>query len=532
MSNKGPEHNQTRLPLINKLIKLGWEKEQIQYQPEWLVPKSPSEASKRESGKKYNGFPVDVAIFNSSDTAGGWEDIKIIFETKQPERTDGISQLEIYMSLEPRALVGYWTNGTEIAALFRKPDGKFKLVKDATLPSPHDNLVAPTEQPLKWKDLEEIDVKRLKNKFQRLLEHVVSNDTKSTRRDDQLNQLCNLLLIKLESDKKAKIRQQEPVLFQVWKDEDETFKKVSEFFDNLKLTHNDLFTSLVDQKINLDKQTVQLVCFELSKIKLLDTSLEALSTAFQVFRTASLKSEDGQYFTPYTVLKSVVQLMDIDYDDKIIDPACGSGGFLLECFSQFKDKYPEMESGEAKAWAQKHLYGVDKDEINVKLTKAMMMILGDGSTHTYIGDSLKENLWPQKWPYLVSALRDESFTCIVTNPPFGRNLKMTGKDAKNAKLTIGQKPISDKDGNITFDAKKYENRELGLVFLERCYKLLVKGGRLGIILPETYFFSKSYDWLQVWLDDKFILRGMVNIPMEAFQGFCRAKTNFYVFEKV
>lgn len=531
MALKGPEHTKTRLPLIDNLVKLGWKETQIQYDPEWRVPKSPSEASKREVHKSFNGFPVDVAIFDSPENYGDWEHLSIIIETKEPNRNDGISQLEIYMSLEPRVLVGYWTNGNDTAALFRTPEGKFKTVLNAKLPKPSDNLILPSVIPITWNDLESLDGRKLKRKFERLLDHVVANDTKSTRRDDQLNQLCNLLLVKLESDKKAKVKPNDPVDFQVWKDEDQTFKRISDAFSNMKLTNSDMFSSLVDQKINLDKWTVQMICFELANVKLLDTSIDVLATAFQTFRTASLKSEEGQYFTPFQVIKSAVKLMEIDYDDVIIDPACGSGGFLLECFNQMKLKYPHLNDSEAKAWAQKHLYGVDKDEINIKLTKAMMMILGDGSTHTYLGDSLREHLWPEKWPYLVSCLKENSYTCIITNPPFGKNLKLTKLDAKNSKLSICNKATAAPDGKFIFSASQYEERELGLIFMERCYKLLIKGGRLGIILPETYFFSKSYAWLQTWLEGKFILKGMFNVPMEAFQGYCRAKTNFYVFEK-
>jgi type I restriction enzyme M protein len=60
----------------------------------------------------------------------------------------------------------------------------------------------------------------------------------------------------------------------------------------------------------------------------------------------------------------------------------------------------------------------------------------------------------------------------------------------------------------------------------------VAGGRVAIVLPETYFFSSSYLWLFDWLQGKLTLRGVLNVPMEAFQGFCRAKTNIYIFEKV
>lgn len=68
--------------------------------------------------------------------------------------------------------------------------------------------------------------------------------------------------------------------------------------------------------------------------------------------------------------------------------------------------------------------------------------------------------------------------------------------------------------------------------MELAYRLLKPGGRLGIILPESYFFSNSYSWLFEWLKTRFRPLVVVNVPMEAFQEYARAKTNFYVFEKV
>ena len=121
----------------------------------------------------------------------------------------------------------------------------------------------------------------------------------------------------------------------------------------------------------------------------------------------------------------------------------------------------------------------------------------------------------------VPTLKDESFTCVITNPPFGKDLKLSAKDGRLSGYTITKKGKRD-----------HQELEVGLVFMERCYNLLEPGGRLGIILPETYWFSPTYKWLRDWLEDRFILRGMFNVPMEAFQRFCRAKTNFYVLEKV
>ncbi len=113
---------------------------------------------------------------------------------------------------------------------------------------------------------------------------------------------------------------------------------------------------------------------------------------------------------------------------------------------------------------------------------------------------------------------------MITNPPFGAKLKMSAAECKRSGFTISNAAAGG-------GQNKYAALEIGLVFLERAHDLLVAGGRLGIVLPETYFFSPSYAWLRGWLASRLVIRGVLNIPMEAFQGYCRAKTNFYIFEK-
>jgi type I restriction-modification system DNA methylase subunit len=150
-----------------------------------------------------------------------------------------------------------------------------------------------------------------------------------------------------------------------------------------------------------------------------------------------------------------------------------------------------------------------------------MQIAGDGSAHTVRGDSIRTHLWSRDFPHLLGPFKDGRFTVVVTNPPFGQNLKVSADDGRLAKLELAKR------GGDT-----YTDLEIGLLFLERAYKLLKKGGRLGIVLPETYFFSTNYLFLFDWMKTRFNPVVVANIPMEAFQGFCRAKTNFYVFEKV
>lgn len=193
-----------------------------------------------------------------------------------------------------------------------------------------------------------------------------------------------------------------------------------------------------------------------------------------------------------------------------LDPACGTGGFLSEA--------------DAVRWANARLYGVDLDDINVKLARALMVGMGDGSTHVKLGDSIREARWGSDRHGLSDALAEDSYDVVLTNPPFGKGLVVS--PAAAAGFSVCKHTSAGKA------SPAYAKTEIGIVFVERAYRLLHDGGRLGIVLPETYFFSKSYEWFREWLDERFVLRGVLNIPMEAFQGFCRAKTNFYVFTKI
>ena len=181
-----------------------------------------------------------------------------------------------------------------------------------------------------------------------------------------------------------------------------------------------------------------------------------------------------------------------------------------------------MSAHELSRWAQSHIYGIDKDPIGVKLTKAVMQIAGNGSAHCVRGDSIRKHNWTRDFPHLRHPHFDNGrFSVIVTNPPFRKNLKVAASDCRLAGLEISRRGGS-----------RYTDLEIGLLFLERSYQFLKLGGKLGIVLPETYFFSKAYSFLFDWLHDRFRPLVVANILMEAFQGFCRAKTNFYVFQKV
>jgi type I restriction enzyme M protein len=520
----GPEHQKVRLPTIKKLIEAGWAEGQIRWAPEWRVPKSPHDAAVRESGRRFPSWPVDLALFDDAAYVDDWQHVVALLEFKQPTLEQGVSQLEIYLAREPRAKLGYWTNGTTNVRVYKLPDGGFKHVRNRGVPKPGEELELPSEKPLTYTDLRVPDSGELRSTFKRLLDVVVARDSRATRSETQLNQLCNLLLLKLESDTNGQFAPGHALDFQISRGgEARTATKIRNSFRELVSFRPQVFTDQNDTELVLDDHTIQDVVYELSGFNLIMVHPEAISSAFQVFRRANLKAGEGQYFTPQRVIEVATDLMDIRPTDKIIDPACGTGGFLVDAFLKVREQAfaaGTMDGAAARTWAHRQVFGIDKDAINVKLTRAIMVSLGDGSVHVHSGDSIRVDRWAADYPHLVSEIVDGSFTVVLTNPPFGKGLKVSRNDAKANQYTIARRS----DG-------QYRDLEIGLIFLERAHRLLMSGGRLGIILPETYFFSSTYAWIADWLESRFILRAAVNIPMEAFQGFCRAKTNFYVFEK-
>ena len=145
---------------------------------------------------------------------------------------------------------------------------------------------------------------------------------------------------------------------------------------------------------------------ELSPFQILGDDVDLLAKAFQIFRTSALKSGEGQYLTPLRVIRPAVMALEITSADKVIDPACGSGAFVVEALRQVaKREFPgEDEAYHLVKWANENLFGVDKDDIGIKLTKATMVAMRDGSTHVLLGDAIRTNLWAAKYPKLIQEL--------------------------------------------------------------------------------------------------------------------------------
>ena len=534
-NNLKPEEK-IRQHVIGELKKLGWLESRLQWKPEWQVPDTPHDLTKRERNQRFKACgSADLVAF--ADDSGEAYALQIVFEFKEPTIDKGREQLMRYLSNEPVARMGFWTNGTKTLAVYKSHSNEWVYLEDALLPGPHDDLTQPPEEPPTWDDLRIPGEAELSATLRRLVATTVITDSRSTRREDQMRELLHLILVKVEADAQAALQSDKPHPFRIYGSESTmvsaTASVIRESYRTYFLTQRErVFHDDDRDEVLLTDETIFNVVVALWPWRLLGDSVNVLAKAFQVFRTSALKSGEGQFLTPLRVIRPSVKLLEITSEDKIIDPACGTGGFVIEALRQVQEnEFPdEADSWRLVKFANDRLYAVDMDPLGTKLTRALMIAARDGSTHVLMGDAIRHHQWKARYPDLYTNLmhRGEispSFTVVITNPPFGEDLKVSAADARAGGYSIAKAAaIGGK--------REYVDLEIGLIYLELAHKLLQMGGRVGIVLPETYFFSFKYRWLSGWLESRFKLRGMFNIAMEAFEEFCRAKTNFYAFEKV
>lgn len=144
----------------------GWDEGQLRWDPEWRVPVSPHDSAKRDAGKAFTAWQVDLAVFDDAAHAGDWQHIRAIFEFKEPTLNEGVSQLEIYLAREPRARMGYWTNSKENVRVYKLADGTFLHQKGRGLPTFDEDLSRATEEPLRSGDLAVPTARQLHSLFE------------------------------------------------------------------------------------------------------------------------------------------------------------------------------------------------------------------------------------------------------------------------------------------------------------------------------------------------------------------------------
>lgn len=477
---------------------------------------------------------MDVAVFDVPANMRDERHVRIICECKRPDEKSGIQQLKIYLDREPHAKVGIWFNGIDYAIVYKTRAGYTQAPLGTRLPGPGDSL--DPDSTLTFLTYDRLSkAPSLVPVVRRIRDRLAAQDRNVNRDEEILPDLSSLLLLKILDEQAHRLRPGVALDFQRREQSrKEVAKHVKSMLARETKKHAEIFGSS-GVRLAIDDESIGYAVEQLQSYRLLGNDVDAISTAFQVLRGRAYKGEDGQYFTPPSVVKLAVAAIAPGHDDRIIDPACGSGSFLAEalsavseCLSSVTGAGTPEHGASMREWSTRQLYAIDKDAVSVRLSKAYLSLLGDGSTHVFKADALRKRLWGGQ---LAEAVQNGSFSVVLTNPPFGTKLQLEAQDGRQEGYEVCRKWVRDPaTGAYNPLEASWESRELGVVFLERCLRLLEPGGRLAIVLPDTYLFSPSYQWFVAWLATRYTITHSINVPIEAFEPYCRAKTSILVLK--
>ena len=322
---------------------------------------------------------------------------------------------------------------------------------------------------------------------------------------DAFDELAKILFIKIRDEKKAR-RNGEPYDFQI--KTHETAKSVANRINRLyreaKAQDPEVFT----EDIEIDESRLFSVVNHLQGISLNQTDLDVKGVAFERFLGNFFKGEIGQFFTPREVVEFMVDMVTPHHEELVLDPACGSGGFLLHAMDyirkQASDFHIEGTPEHYTHWhdfAKDRLFGIEVNDSIARVAKMNMIIHDDGHSNVISNDALVnfDTLYDQH-----RGFEKDKFDVILTNPPFGAVIKQT-------------------------ELPYLENYELGkgnasqkteILFLERCFDFLKwETGKLAIILPDGILTNSSLQYVRDYIERHFQILAVVSLPQIAFSHY-------------
>lgn len=518
-----PEEIEAVQPFLHKLVDdYGYPKENIVTHPQYRVKARPSDVKKE--------YPVDIAVF--ADSKHKDDDCYLIVECKKKKRRDGKEQLEDYLRFS-KASLGVWYNGKETLYLRKYEQGGY--VKFIEIP----NI------PIYGQRVEDVglfrrcDLKKthnLKSVFGSIRNYLAANNTGITLDNEFVVQIINIIFCKIYDERFT--RAKDIVSFRAGIEEPrrDIASRIKKLFCSVKSKYPDVFDN--SDNISLTDSSIAYIVGELQQYCLIESERDVIADAFEIFISPSLRGGQGQFFTPRNVVRLLVALTNPSRNDKIIDPACGSGGFLIESLRYVWEQV--REEGNELGWPEREIFadqqevaiknfrGIDKESFLSKTTKAYMAILGDGRGGVFCENSLEE---PSKWDSKTqNAIQLGTFDVILTNPPYGSKLKIDDKTILSS-YDLGYK--WKEKGDVYLKTNKQQDYQTPQVlFIERCLDLLKEGGRLGIVAPESMFCNPSHKYIMNYVESKAQIEAVISMPEELFQPHTHAKTCVVLMRKL
>lgn len=337
------------------------------------------------------------------------------------------------------------------------------------------------------------------------------------------------------------------------------YRRISKIFEKVKNHYNTIFEP--NDKIKLSPRTLAYIVSELQGYSLLNTHIDVKGKAYEEIVGANLRGDRGEFFTPRNVMRMTVGMISPKLSEKILDPACGTGGFLVLAMNEVieeLEKEMELLFGKPKAeWnhdeyrisqekiseiASNNFFGFDINPDLVKASKMNMVMNNDGSGNILQLNSL---LPPHEWPDYVkdqlskilnidkSSIRNSKsialFDIIVTNPPFGSKIPI--KDS----VILEQYELAHIWEKVNGQWKMTERLQSSVppeqLFIERCLQFLKEGGRLGIVLPDAILGAPGLEYIRFWLIKHTKIIASIDLHPDTFQPRNGTQTSVLILQK-
>jgi type I restriction enzyme M protein len=269
------------------------------------------------------------------------------------------------------------------------------------------------------------------------------------------------------------------------------------------------------ESFSLDDEALRHSLNVLNKIDLANSPSHTFGDAFQALMGPRLRGDKGQFFTPRSVVRAMVKILQPQSGMKVIDPACGTGGFLSAALDAFE------EAGEVGS-----VTGIDKDSDLSLLASALSSVHGNHQEVSVL------NLNSLSFPALAGANVDfDSYDLVLTNPPFGSKIGITDKKTL-ANFALGHTwEMKPGEGAWSQTNLVRSTQDPQVLFLELCVKLLKPSGRMGIVLPEGIFGNNRSGYVWDYLRQHGSIEGLIDCPRTTFQPGTDTKTNILFFRK-
>lgn len=483
---------------------------------------------------------ADIVVFEHGKEQTQ-ENVFLIAEAKREEikptdRDNGVEQLKSYLAACFNAKWGLWV-GSELQAFEVVVErGERTSLPVADIP-PYGKTQAPR---ITFDQL--IPAEGLRNVFRRCHNYIYANQGMS--KDRAFHELLKLIFCKVHDEQTSAGEMR----FDVTTDERRSTigqKRLRQRTDELFKEVKDKYTYIFKEhdRIELDDRVLAYIVSEFRRYSLLQTSTDVKGEAYQEIVGANLRGDRGEFLTPSNVCQMAVEMVFQTFPQnewlslKVLDPACGTGGFLRAVmnlwrsliFQQEKNKWKarldkalDETSARLKDLCDRNLFGID---INPELVRAAQMNLvmhGDGSTNVFQANSLfPSGEWREN---VQEEIRLNSFDIVFTNPPFG----------VGPGLAVDDPHILDQFELSRFEA---DNPRASMppeqIFIERCWQFLKPGRYMAIVLPDSILSNPGLDFIRHWLLKRCRIVASIDLPVETFLAFggTGTQTSVLILEK-